>query len=375
MPRKQQRRAWGSVTEIKRGKKYVLRWMENTPEGRKRKTRTIYGTYREACAALDMIHAEKHESHAAPTIGEVYKRWYLPRMDKNLLDGTIKYNTHIGRVKMWRRHIEPRWSTVPVDSVAPLEVQQWLDTLSLAVAEQCMVILKQIVDIAVMYELVQTNKFRTKYCMPQKSAGYGKGIYDNKKSEEVLHLLRGQLLEAPYIIMRFGGTRTGEALGIRVDEIQFVENDGLEFAVIPIIRRMDKAHEPVEDLKTKESKRTTVIPPPYSNRLKEIAVDLERDGIEWIANSGNGAPMDIGRANYLWRSACEKATGYKLIPMRNLRTSWRTSAELEWGIDPRILEILMGHKLGGTTGRHYMRPNGQMETEAFMREYANNVST
>lgn len=28
MPRKKQRRAWGSVTEIKRGKKYVLRWME-----------------------------------------------------------------------------------------------------------------------------------------------------------------------------------------------------------------------------------------------------------------------------------------------------------------------------------------------------------
>ena len=55
MPRKKQRRAWGSVTEIKRGKKYVLRWMENTPDGRKRKTRTVYGTYREACAALDAI--------------------------------------------------------------------------------------------------------------------------------------------------------------------------------------------------------------------------------------------------------------------------------------------------------------------------------
>lgn len=42
MPRKKQRRAWGSVTEIKRGKKYVLRWMEDTPEGRNRKTRTVY---------------------------------------------------------------------------------------------------------------------------------------------------------------------------------------------------------------------------------------------------------------------------------------------------------------------------------------------
>lgn len=71
MPRKKQRRAWGSVTEIKRGKKYVLRLVESTSEGRKRKTRTVYVTYREACAALDTIYTENRESHAAPTIGEV----------------------------------------------------------------------------------------------------------------------------------------------------------------------------------------------------------------------------------------------------------------------------------------------------------------
>ena len=48
MTRKQRRRAWGSITEAKRGKKYILRWQENTPCGRKRKTKTVYGTYREA---------------------------------------------------------------------------------------------------------------------------------------------------------------------------------------------------------------------------------------------------------------------------------------------------------------------------------------
>lgn len=51
MPRKARRRAWGSVTEAARGKKYVLRWVENTPQGRRRRSRTVYGTYREACAA------------------------------------------------------------------------------------------------------------------------------------------------------------------------------------------------------------------------------------------------------------------------------------------------------------------------------------
>lgn len=35
MTRKQRRRAWGSIIEAKRGKKYILRWQENTPCGRK----------------------------------------------------------------------------------------------------------------------------------------------------------------------------------------------------------------------------------------------------------------------------------------------------------------------------------------------------
>ena len=40
MTKKQRRRVWGSVTEMRRGKKYVLRWMQNTPQGRRRKTKT-----------------------------------------------------------------------------------------------------------------------------------------------------------------------------------------------------------------------------------------------------------------------------------------------------------------------------------------------
>lgn len=55
MTKKQRRRVWGSVTEMRRGKKYVLRWMQNTPQGRRRKTKTVYGTYREACAVLALL--------------------------------------------------------------------------------------------------------------------------------------------------------------------------------------------------------------------------------------------------------------------------------------------------------------------------------
>ena len=82
MPRKARRRAWGSVTEMTRGKKYVLRWMENTPSGRKRRSRTVYGTYREACNELAKIQATRCDERAAPTVGQLYEARYLPWLER-----------------------------------------------------------------------------------------------------------------------------------------------------------------------------------------------------------------------------------------------------------------------------------------------------
>ena len=119
MPRKKQRRAWGCVTEIKRGKKYVLRWMENTPEGRKRKTRTVYGTYREACNALDAVHAEAMKAGTADrtlTIGEVHDKWWANDIDARVKAGELKESSAASYKLAWRTHVAKRWADVPCDS-------------------------------------------------------------------------------------------------------------------------------------------------------------------------------------------------------------------------------------------------------------------
>ena len=49
--------------------------------------------------------------------------------------------------------------------------------------------------------------------------------------------------------------------------------------------------------------------------------------------------------------------GDERFPFANLRPSWRTLAQLEWRVDYDTLEILMGHVIPGTTGKHYLRPS------------------
>ena len=61
--------------------------------------------------------------------------------------------------------------------------------------------------------------------------------------------------------------------------------------------------------------------------------------------------MNRGALGRVWRQVPGS------IPFANLRNSWRTFAQYEWGIDGDTLELLMGHAIQTVTGRHYLRPS------------------
>lgn len=355
MPRKRKRRSWGSVTSITKTK-HVLRWMENTPEGRKRRSRTVECTYKEACFELSRLEVEHAEDRPVPTIGEAYRMWYLPWIERRVKDGRAKSNTRDAYAICWRNVVAPHWDSVPVDSVEPAKAQKWLLTLSAGNANHAIVVLRKILDFATQYELVESNKFRLPYEMPVRKAAMRRtDTYDLARANEILDRLRGTLVEAPFIMACFGGARTGESLGVKPEEVELVESHGLKLAVVPIVRRMDKTGNtplPDGDLKNQQSVRTAVIPEPYGTRLFNIAQVRKDANVEWLADRGDGLPMSMNSLKSAWTTLA----GEDAIPFANLRNSWRTFAQYEWGIDFDTLEFLMGHIIPGVTGKHYLRP-------------------
>ena len=203
----------GSVTEAKRGKKYVLRWVESTPEGRKRKTMTVHETYRQACEELDRQHArvlEEKKVGCSTSIGYVYEHLWLPDALNRVESGDLKQSSMTMCESAWRNYVEPAWAGIRVDDVKPVKVQ------------------------------------------------------------------------------------------------------------------------------------------------------------EWLADKGDGLPLDVGRANWEWsRTSVSSAPREKKVSMQGLHSSWRAIAEVEWGIPERLRELLMGHKLPGVTGSHYMRPDSASLVENF----------
>lgn len=356
MPRRTQRRAWGNINEVIKGKKYVLRWTQNTPDGRKKPCETFYGTYREACARMSELELLHGKSRPVPTFGDVCSMWYIPWLDRRVADGKTKESTAELYKGLLASTVLPRWGSTPVDSIKPLDVQKWLLSMTKTNAERSIVVARKVVDLAVSYEVVDTNKFRQRYEIPSTNKVTKKSdIYTLAKASELFERMRGEMCEPAFILACFGSARLGESLGVRRCEVEGVECGGETYAVVPIKRRVPRSGSevmPDGDLKTPQSARELIIPAPYGTRLLEIARDGVVPGSEWLSPRHDGCTMSCGQLGWYWR----RASGADHIPFSNLRTSWRTFAQYEWGIDYDTCETLMGHKIPGVTGEHYLKP-------------------
>lgn len=360
MPRKARRRAWGSVTEMTRGKKYVLRWVENTPSGRKRRSRTVYGTYREACNELAKIQATRCDQRAAPTVGQLYEARYLPWLERKY-DGS-ESGTPYSYKRSWAKHCAPRWKDVPIDKIKPLHVQEWLDGMAYGNAHNALIVMRRTLDFAVNLEQIPSNPFRREYEMPRKTPRRSKDVYTLEQAEAMLARIEGMPYEAAYILAAFGGCRTGESLAVRVEDVREIEAGGVRFAAASIDKQAGALNgEIVRRTKNGQSVREAIVPEPYCDALFRVRDQRAADGFEWLCMFG-AKPMGKDAARRTWIKLGD-------IPFANLRNSWRTFAQFEWGVGYDTLELLMGHKLPGVTGSHYLRPSTEQLAEDFAAAY------
>lgn len=361
MARRSRRRSWGSITSKGRGT-YILRWMQNTPEGRKRCTKTVHGTYREACLELDRLHVELAEDRPVPTVAKAWAMWSEPYLDRSVSSGRMADVTADAYRRSWRLHVEPRWGRVPVDSVKAYEVQAWLLEYTPAVADQNLKTLRLVFRRASQWCEVADPVNGRQFEMPTGGSARDRAVYTGADIRLVADHLRGNSVEAPFLLAACGGCRSGESLAVKACEVERVESGGHVYAAVEIVRQMpDTNGEPMPDgrLKTERSRRAVVLPPPASERLLELA----GEAWVWLADQGDGLPMGRNALGHRWRKAMEDAPVAR-IPFSNLRNSWRTVMLEELHMPWEVTEQLMGHRLPGVSGQHYIRPTVEQQIKA-----------
>lgn len=357
---RRRRSAWGALTQVDDSTWRIRYWAEGA-DGYRRRSCTVRGSRKDAERRRAELMLEHGDDAPCPTVGQVWERWYLPAMERRVEDGDLSSRTLVQTRSTWRKHVEPRWASVPCDQIKPLHVQQWLDGMTRVPATSSVGLLRLMMDYAVRYGAVDTNPFREKYLMPSKStvSKQDDGVWTLDELGEVWHAVHGQWFEPAFLLAAFGGLRVGESMGVKGTDVRMTEVDGVPIALVDVRRQVPNRGEVVDKLKTDQSRRTVAIPGRAALRLGELSK----------ANPGYLTHDGMGNANTQVRLVRAWTSAGMAHPFRNLRNSWQTNARWSLRLPPWLVEPMMGHVGEGVTGQHYDRPQAEMFAEVVADAY------
>lgn len=367
MARKKRRDSWGSITyDAKRGVGYIRYWASTDDRGYRRHCRTVHGTRKDVEEERARLMIEHGREKPVPTVGYAWATWCYPDILRLVEDGELSRLTAKKYEESWRLYVGPRWSETPLDQVRPLQIQQWILTMKASPAEAAVTALSRAMDYAVRYELVAHNPMREKYMMPSKStiARQDKGVWKLGELEGVWGRVWGLWWEPAFILAAFGGCRLGESMSPLARDVTLVDVGGVDVAMVPITGQLASKGTEIVRTKTPQSVRTVVVAGLAARRLAEIAGGMPP---EWpLCNDGFGGRYAQRRLKDAWRRMRMEHA------FRNLRNGWQTYMRWELKIEPRYLEVMMGHKLPGVTGAHYDRPDADQFAAVMADAYRNN---
>lgn len=357
------RSEWGSIG--KRGDAWRIRW----PKGYDAKTgkrlygtKTVHGTKKDARLELDRIHADmnQQEQGAQMTVNFFWSKHYLPEIVQHLAPSTVA-----GYENMYKARIKPAFGDQLLNDITGQEVQAWLDSMSYGSARHAKTAFSAMLGRAHAMDFVDENIMQRRYRLPGKETKVlrvNKTIGDEETLNRIATDAQGEIWEAVFIAMAFGGCRVSEAFGLQADKISAVTFQGETYASLLIDTTVQVVNHKIsvrDVLKTENSAgidaRYAIISPPMSARMLELANQAKKNGYIWMCDNTLGEPRDpeeVKRRYKRW--FLDKP--YPFIPMKNLRNSYTTNMRTK-GVDLEDIAKLLGHTTDAITYKHYDLPD------------------
>lgn len=362
------RASWGSVTLVSKGHYRIRYWGKDSGGTYRRMSETVHGTRRQAFDRLALLHVEHSDEHGSVTVGQAHDLWWVPWADRRCESGQMSANARRQFDSTWKNHVGPRWKDVQLGAVTPPDVQEWLLSKTNSTAMQCKTVLSRIMDRARFMGATDNDPFSSALEMPARESRESTSeSYDAEELRAVWDALRGSVAEVPFLLCAFGSCRVGESIGVRCNEVS-VE---LGVCSMPITRQVTQASGLTDTLKNRFSERTVAVPGPMGRRVYEVATARREAGYDWLVGQEADSPATQGAVKRTYRKLV-LSSGIRYLPMQTLRASWQTMARYTLGIEPWVIERLMGHSVGGVTGQHYDRPHGDDYIRAVSDAYSKN---
>lgn len=369
------RSSWGTKTKIDKNK-WRIRWCEWDGLNRVRRSKTLYPcTSREADDELRRLwqlhHLPPNERVVpCPTFAQCWDEWYFPQLEKQVESGDISRNTFNSYRSVWRSKVSPKWANVTMSKVRIEEYQRWLDGFTYSQAHSSHALVLNLVNCARLHEVDGISFLDARYKMPRDKKRANDGgleVYTIAEMDSILESLRGNRIEGTAILMAKGSCRVGEAVAAAVEDITFEQYNGRTYAVYDLHQQYAQGSK-FAQLKTQDSYRPIIIPPPWSLRLAEIAKQRTKDEELYICDKGTGMPLDRARITERWIELFRGGTiDLRYLTMTKLRNSWSTAMLWKYGIPSQMVDKMMGHAAKNILGKHYDRPDKELFIETVDR--------
>ena len=354
---RKRRSSWGCAQKVRPGV-YRLRYMADG----ERRSETVYGTRREADDRLAELRV-KHGSGPSKkpvTVGEAYEKYYWPHVETAAVSST-RTNT----ASLWRAHVGPRWSGVPLRDVRPGDFQEWLLTLTRSQAVSSLRVMRGILKRAVMHGLLELFPLNVSFEMPDRvDRPRPRTVIREADMEAYYAAAESCGLGATFVLAACCGLRVGESLGPMVGEVMRMEDGGVTVAAVPVTRQIDASGKvatkagpgggEVERLKTRKSERWAAVGGVWAERLLALQDEARARGDVWLTDDGLGNPVPQWDARGRWAGAL-KAAGLPRILLKNLRPTFATVMDAH-DVPVEQVARLMGHTKPDITFDVYQRP-------------------
>jgi integrase len=285
----------------------------------------------------DELSALRHGTWIDPkagktTFGDFARAWQAAQVHRPTTAATVD--------SALRNHILPTFEARPVASIRPSEVQAWVrgitGHLSPATVRVVVQDLRAIFNAAVRDQVIARSP-----CVGVKLPANDRPQVQPLETAEVLRLI--EALPKRYrglaVLGAGAGLRSGEALGVSTDEIDFLRRS---LSVRQQLVTLPSGETVLAPPKTSSSVRTVPLPDFVTMALAEHLTSLPKDYSGLLFTMPDGRPISRNRFGDLWRGAVKTAAVRHGVRFHELR-HYYASLLIRHGESVKTVQARLGH--------------------------------
>lgn len=351
------RAALGSIERLEQGRYRIYMELGRKEDGRrKRVTKVIRGTRQDAEVELAKMRLDAGKGVGladSMTVDAAWQTYYEPSFDSRLARATAeKYRSD------YNHNLKPLFGDCGVSGLTTREIERKLSTIeSEHPRDHAFRLFRSFYNYLWNRDLISENPFlkRMELKKPRKHEQPVMGV---KQLKEWTDGMDGFRHEAVMLMYPYAGLRRGEGVGLKTEDLEFVETEGGLVMLAHIRRAVDDGNV-VSDLKTERSERTVVVAGYIAAKMRWLVSGLIPG---WLCQEDDGSRTSPHRLSARYKKWCEQK-GLDWYNIQQLRTTYATLSQAS-GVDATVTSRALGHTKLTMDYAHYFMANAPAQIAA-----------